>query len=111
MRPCYVMVSHQRAKHVKNVTFWRGYQAGAKLLSEQQIQRVDARRESSNVMDEVYDLRQCEELTGLGVERLRRMVVSGEVIGFQPAGPRGKLFVPHSEIQRLRTPVHLREAK
>jgi hypothetical protein len=62
-------------------------------------------------VDEVYDLKKCERLTGLRVERLRQMVLSGEVTGFQPGGPRGKLFIPRREIERLQTPVHLREQK
>jgi hypothetical protein len=62
-------------------------------------------------VDEVYDLKKTEIMTGLSAERLREMVMSGEVSGIQPGGPRGKLFIPLSEIERLRTPVHLRASQ
>lgn len=66
------------------------------------------RRESKKV-DDLYDLKKASTVTGLGVERLRDMILDGRVTGYQPGGPKGKFFIPQTELERLRTPVRRRK--
>ncbi len=57
------------------------------------------------MMDKVFDLKRTSEFIGLQSDQLRILIARGEVTAIQPGGPGGKLYIPVSEIHRLRQPV------
>lgn len=54
------------------------------------------------VIGEETDVKRAAKLTGLSVRRIQAMCESGEIQCRQPSGPKGKYFIPLSEIERMR---------
>ena len=51
----------------------------------------------------------AEHMTGLSKAALRAAIHSGRVTGYQPGGPKGKLFVSRSDLEQLLTPLEAKK--